>query len=130
MDVLFKQEQHAISPRQEAFYMRNKAIHLEKDVVKFENYDDDERKVIYIKSPLLEKDNYRVEHVGARIILTISEKRTIERSVYLNSVSINSKGFNAYERLRSFDYLLPENYYVHLETKWNAVENRIEVLFK
>ena len=130
MEVLERREHKSIPNKQGVFHINSKEQKGDNKQVSFTNLRLEKKKIIVIKSPLLEKDNFNVVHAGARITLIISEKKKIEKPIYVHNVEYKHNDFTEYERLKSFDYTIPQDYYVHLETKWNERNKTVEVFFR
>jgi len=130
MEVLEKREHKTIPNKQGVFHINSKEQKGDKKQVSFNNLRLNDKKVIVIKSPLLEKDNFNVVHAGSRITLIISEKKKIEKPIYVHNVETKQFDFTEYERLKSFDHYIPDNYYVYIDTKWNELNKTVEVYFK
>lgn len=130
MEVLERRKHKTIPNKQGIFHIHSKEQQGDKKQVSFNNRILNNKKAIIIKSPLLEKDNYNVVHAGARITLIISEKKKIAKPIYVHNLELKQYDFTEYERLKSFDHFLPDDYYVHVDTKWNERNKTVEVYFR
>lgn len=130
MEVLDKRANKSIPFKSGVFHINSHEKEGDSKHVTFTNTMLNGKKAIVIQSHLLEKDNFRVVHSGARISLIVAEKKSVEKPIYVHNVKIKHLDYSSYERLKSFDYSLPSDYYVHIDTKWNEQKERVEVYFK
>lgn len=130
MEVLERKEQRSITGKPGVFNLNSKGEKGDTKQVKFKNQIINGKKAIVIASSLLEKDNFNVIHAGARITLMIMEKKNIERPRYIHNVKLIQPGFSYYERLKSYDYTIPDDYHVHTDIKWNECNKTVEVYFR
>lgn len=130
MEVLERKAHKTIPYKQGVFNINSKEQKGDKKQVSFNYIRHDDKKVIVIKSPLLEKDNFNVVHAGAIITLIISEKKRIDKPIYVHNVEPKHYDFTEYEKLKSFEHYIPDDYFVHIDTKWNERNKTVEVYFR
>ena len=130
MEVLEKRGYKTISNKPSEFLVNSTKQQAENKQVIFNALLHDDKRIIVIKSPLLEKNNFNVIHTGSCITLILTETKKIEKPLYVRNIGLKHRDFTEYERLKSFDYQLPEGYNELIDTKWNQLNKTVEVYFK
>lgn len=127
MNLLNKKVKNLSSSRHGIFQVDSRELKDDNHSIKFELQQEGEQIKLYIKSDLIEEDNYEIFLEGSRLIVFISEKIEIGRPLYVHHVNRSVFEQNGYEKLDSYEYRLPEGDFTIKRTIWNKDKNRLEI---
>ncbi len=94
--------------------------------VEFKYFKNHEGAIVYVYSPLLKENNYRLALKGTTLSLIIYERREIVKPTYIEVINKTIHDKSAYERLKSYKYTLPDGNLRIDKTCWNSNKRRVE----
>ncbi len=127
MELLKRRDSNSLPLMQGVFHVDSKESNKTNQSGRFYIEQNDKQAILYIYQNQIEKDNYRLILKGTRLSLIISEKKQIEKPVYLHHIPNRAFDKTDYERLRSFEYVLPKNSYTINKSYWNQKMGRLEI---
>jgi hypothetical protein len=127
MNLLNKKADNILPSRHGVFQVDSRELKDDNHSIKFELQQENEQIKLYIKSHLIEEDNYEILIKGSRLIVFISEKIEIGKPLYVHHVNRSAFEQNGYEKLDSCEYKLPEGDFTIKRTIWNKDKNRLEI---
>ncbi len=127
MEVLAKKEHRIILENSGLSKLDKRKRSKNNHLVRFSLYQTEESVLFFISSSLLDGDNFKAMLQGRHFSLLISEANEIEKPFHVHNIDKNALDGEVDEKLKAFNYSLPDDDFRLKQISWNKDRNRVEV---
>ncbi len=126
MEVLAKKETRIIQTPGLSTSKKRKRLNNNHQV-RFSLYQTHDSALFFISSSLLDAGNFKIILQGKHFLLFISEAKEIEKPIHIHNIQQKYLEGEVTEKLKTFDYKLPDDGFRLEQIAWNNDKKRVEV---